>query len=345
MPAWQPHSQAGSQKARSRARARAASRSSGPADGRPPRIADFFVATPGLGLPEDAGRRDARDRRRLRRRQRDDPGLPDRRGLLRRARARRPASRPSTRRTAACPGRSCSSPRSSWRATGVVLLAAAGAPARDPRPDPPARVGGTASLQPCRRLAHAAGRRAAAARPRRDAVSASPRREPTSSIAATWRARPPGPSPQAAAKLTADDLAAYRVVWRRPVRVSLSRARGDLEPAAVVGRHPDRVRARAARARPRRRAGNRGGARLARRGDARADARTRRAVRDAAASRRARAAAARRRAARGSSPADRGVAGRDVRSTRPQAARRTSPRSTSRETPRRSPRRPARAPA
>ena len=51
-------------------------------------------------------------------------------------------------------------------------------------------------------------------------------------------------------KLTADDLAAYRVVWRRPVRVALPRARGDLEPAAVLGRHPDRLRARAARARP-----------------------------------------------------------------------------------------------
>ena len=88
----------------------------------------------------------------------------------------------------------------------------------------------------------------------------------------------------------------------------VSRARGDLEPATVVGRHPDRVRARAARARPRRRAGNRGGTRLTRRGDARADARTRRAVRDAAASRRPRAAAPRRRATRGSSPADRGVA-------------------------------------
>ena len=49
-------------------------------------------------------------------------------------------------------------------------------------------------------------------------------------------------------ELTLDDLAAYRVVWRRPVRVAFRRPRGALEPAAVVGRRPDRLRARAARA-------------------------------------------------------------------------------------------------
>ena len=69
------------------------------------------------------------------------------------------------------------------------------------------------------------------------------------STAATWRARPPTTVAAGGGKLTADDLAAYRVVWRRAGSRLVSRARGDLEPAAVVGRHPDRLRARAARAR------------------------------------------------------------------------------------------------
>ena len=49
-------------------------------------------------------------------------------------------------------------------------------------------------------------------------------------------------------KLTAADLASYEVIWRRAGEGALPRARGRLEPAAVVGRNPDRVRARAARA-------------------------------------------------------------------------------------------------
>ena len=41
-----------------------------------------------------------------------------------------------------------------------------------------------------------------------------------------------------------DDLAAYEVVAREPVRVALPRPRGAHQPAAVGGRHPDRLRAR-----------------------------------------------------------------------------------------------------
>ena len=47
-------------------------------------------------------------------------------------------------------------------------------------------------------------------------------------------------------ELTVADLEAYEVIWREPVRASLPRPRGDLEPAALVGRRPDRVRARPA---------------------------------------------------------------------------------------------------
>ena len=43
--------------------------------------------------------------------------------------------------------------------------------------------------------------------------------------------------------LTEDDLATYEVVEREPVRVTLPRARGADQPAAVVGWHPDRGRA------------------------------------------------------------------------------------------------------
>ena len=43
-------------------------------------------------------------------------------------------------------------------------------------------------------------------------------------------------------RLTAEDLASYRVLRRRPIRVAVPRARVRLEPAAVVGRHPDRLR-------------------------------------------------------------------------------------------------------
>ena len=47
--------------------------------------------------------------------------------------------------------------------------------------------------------------------------------------------------------LSPEDLAAYRVIEREPVR-PLPRPRGAHECAAVLGRHPDRVRARPARA-------------------------------------------------------------------------------------------------
>ena len=47
--------------------------------------------------------------------------------------------------------------------------------------------------------------------------------------------------------LTRADLSAYRVKWRRPLRVPYGGLRGRLESPAVIGRHPDPVRPRAAR--------------------------------------------------------------------------------------------------
>ena len=120
------------------------------ADGRPERLADFFVATPGA-RPGPAGRRSsagrhARDRRRVRRRCAGDAGLSDRRALVRRpgsgGRAR--GAPPCVRRAAvgraartgrrACPRRSRAHP-------------APGPPARDSRPDPAPHRRGAPALQ------------------------------------------------------------------------------------------------------------------------------------------------------------------------------------------------------
>ena len=150
------------------------------ADGRPARLADFFVATPGLGRPEPDRRRDARDRRRLRRRQRDDPGLPDRRAPRAPSRARRPGSRPSTRRTAACPWAELLAPAIELARDGRRAHPPAGAPARDPRPDPAPHGRGTPPLQP-------AGRRAA----RSPATSCASPISPTRSSGSPPRARRP----------------------------------------------------------------------------------------------------------------------------------------------------------
>ena len=157
------------------------------------------------------------------------------------------------RATDGCPGASSCSRRSSSRATGVELTPAAGAPARDPRPDPAPQRRGPPSLQPRRRLPPASGRSSAAPRPRRARSNGSRRRALaalyTGELAACDRrhggGRVVGCSP-------CDDLSSYRVVWRRPVRVPYRGHEVDLEPAAVVGRDPDRLRARAARAARRR---------------------------------------------------------------------------------------------
>ena len=63
-----------------------------------------------------------------------------------------------------------------------------------------------------------------------------------------WRPGESAPGcASAAAGSRPDDFAAYRVIERRPVRRPTGAA-GAHEPAAVVGRHPDRLRARPARA-------------------------------------------------------------------------------------------------
>ena len=86
------------------------------ADGRPERLADFFVATPGPAGRAEPGRRDARDRRRVRRRRAGDPGLSDRRALMRRPGCGGRARGAAPRLRACCRGPSCSRRRSSLRA-------------------------------------------------------------------------------------------------------------------------------------------------------------------------------------------------------------------------------------
>ena len=160
---------------------------------------------------------------------------------------------------------------------------AAGAPARDPRPDPPPRDGGTPPLQPRRRLTPAAGRRAAAARPRRDArahrrggrrvaLPRRARRARSSTTVARGRREADARtiSPPTASSGGGRCACAYRgheVISNPPPSsggILIAYGLALLERVA------------------RRRAGKRRGDRLARRGDARADARARRAASHAA---------------------------------------------------------------
>ena len=211
------------------------------------RLLDFFVAAPGLGARVRAARRHGGDRHRLRRRH--DAGLPDRRGVVRRARARRRASRRRTGPSARCRGRSLFEPALELARDGVELT-------------PPQAYlhaildlilrhtaegrriyGRRARLGPGDRLVladlgdDARGARRARARPRSTAARSGRR--------SSRYLRAEGGA------VTAADLAAYRVVRRRPVRAALPRPRVRLQPAALVGRRPDRLRAAPARrARP-----------------------------------------------------------------------------------------------
>ena len=239
-----------------------------PSDGRPARVADFFVATPGRGRPDADEGGDARDRRRVRRRQRDDAGVPDRRGLVcRPGRGRRARGRPPRLRAAALADPARAGDRA--RAGGGRALTRAGPSARDPRPDPAPHERGPAGLQPADGSRLGPGDVLRAARPGRARSSELadgrgcgdlPRRARTRR---SWR-----PSQRRRRDHRPTTSRTYRVAWRRPVRDRLPRPRGDLESAAVVGRHPDRLRPGAARAGRAGRCGQRGRDRLTRRGDA-----------------------------------------------------------------------------
>ena len=233
---------------RRRLRARPARRTGGR-----PRVADFFVATPGLGrrMPPgaemhaiDVGFGGDSETTQVFRIGEASCAVP---GAAAGLEARPPRLR------APAVARARSQPAIELARERRRALAAAGAPARDPRPDPPPRARGPARST--------AGPTASRLQPgdvlrlpdlgeTLDAIAR--RRARTRSTAATSRAAIAATVAAGGGTLTAEDLAAYRVVWRRPVRVALPRPRGDLEPAAVVGRHPDRVRPRAARARLRR---------------------------------------------------------------------------------------------
>ena len=254
------------------------------------RLLDFFVAAPGLGR---AAARAARwtsididfDGE-------HDAGLPDRR-----------------RRRARCPGAAAgleaahrglrdapvgAAVRAGARARPRRRRAdaAAGVPARDPRP----RSSGTRARGGAiygRRVAARRGRPARAGRPRRRRSRSSPRKGAAAIYGGSLGREIVRHLRATGGAITRADLAAYRVVRRRPVRGALPRPRVRLEPAAVVGRRADRLRAAAARpARPerRRRAARTRSPRLVG-GDARAGARARGQLRARALPRRARAAA------------------------------------------------------
>ena len=168
------------------------------------------------------------------------PGLPGSARPPAPFRARRPASRRRTARTARCPWSRLFEPAVELARGGVELTRAAGVPARDPRPDPPPYAARAAAIY---------GRRSRLVRRRPAACS------PTSAdTLEAHRARGRGaiyrgalgraivaPSARAGGAVTAADLAAYRVVRRRPVRCRFRGHEFALEPAAVVGRRPDRA--------------------------------------------------------------------------------------------------------
>ena len=129
--------------------------------------------------------------------------------------------------------------------------AAAGVPARDPRPDPPAHRprAGASTARAARASAPATG--CVLADLGDDARAT--RAEGAAALYGGELGR--GDRPRTCATtggaVTAADLAAYRVIRRRPVRCAFRGARVRLEPAAVVRRRADRLRAAAARpARP-----------------------------------------------------------------------------------------------
>ena len=138
-----------------------------PSDGRPARVADFFVSTPGLGSPapteaemhaiDVAFGGDSETTQVFR----------HRRAVVRRARSGRgPRGRAPRLRPAAVadPPRACDRARHGRRRG----LPCPGAPARDPRPDPPAHRGGPARVQPARWIEARPRRPAPPSRPRRD---------------------------------------------------------------------------------------------------------------------------------------------------------------------------------
>ncbi len=157
-------------------------------------------------------------------------------------------SRRCTGATGACRGASCSTP--------AIELARAGVELTRPQAhihailDPILRSGdeGPPDLQrrPTARGSSPAtccGSRSSPRRSRRSRAAAPPR-----STAASGRARWSRRCGTAAASSRSTTSSSYRVVWRRPARVVFARPRGALEPAALVGRRPDRLRPRAARA-------------------------------------------------------------------------------------------------
>ena len=121
-------------------------------------------------------------------------------------------------------------------------------PDADPRADPhgPAR-GRTRST---RRTARCRARATCCGCPSwRTCSSGSARRGRASSTRARPRQRVSDWVLERGGLLTREDLASYAVEERAPARATLPRPRGAHEPAAVLGRHPDRVLARPARAR------------------------------------------------------------------------------------------------
>ena len=150
---------------------------------------------------------------------------------LRQRRARRPHRRPGARRRARAsrwcrcrPSCSRSSSRSSAR-----------------------RRSATRSVR-ARRRAAARGRHDSASRSSATCSSGSAPRGPASSTRATSAGACSDWVLERGGLLTREDLAAYEVVEREPARVTLPGPRGAHQPAAVVGRHPDRGRARHPRA-------------------------------------------------------------------------------------------------
>ena len=229
-----------------------------PAGGRPARVADFFVAEPGLGRRRapgaemeavDIGFGGAARRPRSFGSARASCAVPG---------APSPGSRPCTEPTAACRGPSCSRPAIELARDGVELNRAQAH--LHAILDPILRHGAEGRRLYRGRTGPACSRAMCCACPiwpRRS--SRSPTRARRACTAATSHARSSRRSRDGGGALDARRPRRLPRGLAAPGRGALPRPRGDLEPAAVVGRRADRLRPRAARTAPRGAGGERRG--------------------------------------------------------------------------------------
>ena len=177
-------------------------------------------------------------------RRRDRADVLRRAGLLRRARHRRRPRARRCERFGSVPLADLVGPGDPPRPRGRAGQRRAGLHPRHPRADPRA-AGGHARALRARRAAAARGRRLPLPRAGRGAGTVRRRRAPSPSTAARSRRRSASSSSRSGGTLGPADLAAYEAIERQPIRAAVPRHRGADQPAALLGRDPDRLLASA----------------------------------------------------------------------------------------------------